>query len=202
MTTIIIIPAAETDWAAQGRLAGDTDLPLNEAGHGQAIADGQALLSAAPAAIHAGPEEATKQTGSIIAHELRQKLKTSKDLRELDLGHWEGLTEDDFRERFSKVYKQWRNDPLAVSPPEGESVADATARLSAALEKILKGNSAETVVVVLGRFAAAIARCQFGDDGYGSFWQYVDAERARHVIPVPKELPAEGRPGPSETKSD
>ena len=182
MTRLIVVSAAETDWAAQGRLAGDTDLPLNEAGHRQAIADGQALVEHAPDAMYSGPEEATRETGELIAHELSAKLKQVKTLRELDLGHWEGLSEQDFRERFAKVYKQWRNDPLAVSPPDGESLADAAERLVGAIDKLIRQHRDKTLVLILGRFAAAIVRCRFDDGNFASFWDHVEGPRERRLI--------------------
>ncbi|MFQ5423443.1 MAG: histidine phosphatase family protein [Phycisphaerae bacterium] len=190
MTRLILVRAAQTDWGAQGRLAGDTDLPLNETGHCEAVADGQELAEAAPAAVLSGPEEATRQTGTLIAHEVRQKLRPWKNLREMDLGHWEGLTEAEFRERFGKVYRQWRNDPLAVTPPEGESVVRASRRLSTAVLKIVKDHADKTVVLVLGRFAGAIVRCELAGAEYTPFWTYVDGDRCRTVVEMTDGQPA------------
>lgn len=161
-------------------MAGDTDLPLDETGSGEAVTDGIELAEAAPAAVYSGPEEATKETGGIIARAVSQKLKTVKDLRELDLGHWEGLTEGDFQERFAKVHRQWKSDPLSVSPPEGESVSQAEARLAKGIRKIVQQHDGETVVAVLGRFASAIVRCRLSDSGYETFWEFVNESRARH----------------------
>src|SRR5881396_683951 len=104
MSRIILIHAGQTDWHAQGRLAGDTDLPLNELGHRQAIADAQAIVDQHASVVRCGPEQATRQTASIIAHELHLKFRTADDLKEVDLGVWEGLTLEDFKERFAKVY--------------------------------------------------------------------------------------------------
>jgi broad specificity phosphatase PhoE len=174
MTKLILIPAAQTDWRAQGRLAGDTDLPLNECGQRQAVSFGEAVAGLHPAAVHCGPEKATKQTATIVAHELSLKARTSADLREMDLGHWEGLSEDDFRERFAKVYRQWRSAPASVKPPEGEAVAHAAKRLQKGVQKILKRHQNQTVVLTLGQFAYAILRCRLSDGGYEQFWEYVN----------------------------
>jgi len=190
MTRLILVRAAQTDWGAQGRLAGDTDLPLNETGHCEAVADGQELAQATPAAVLSGPEEATRQTGTLIAHEVRRKLRSWKNLREMDLGHWEGLTAAEFRERFGKVYRQWRNDPLSVTPPKGESVGDAARRLSTAVMKIVKDHADKTVVLVLGRFAGAIVRCELDGAEYASFWTYVDGDRCRTVVEMTDGQPA------------
>jgi broad specificity phosphatase PhoE len=208
MVTLILIPAAQTDWRAQGRLSGDADLPLNEIGHSQAMADAQVISELRPTAIHCGPEQATRQTASIIAHELHLRAKSEKELRELDLGHWEGLTTEDFSERFSKVYRQWRLEPMSVEPPEGEAVSVAAARLTDRVWRILKRHHDEPVALVLGQFAVAILRCEFEDRTYERFWDYVDGEERYHAFemdqseesppPHPDNAEPRDRPPPSD----
>ncbi|MFQ5495726.1 MAG: histidine phosphatase family protein [Phycisphaerae bacterium] len=182
MTQLILIRAAETDWQAQGRLAGDTDLQLNEIGHRQATATADNVAGFMPQAVHCGADQATRQTATIIADVLQLKARTADDLREMDLGHWEGLTVADFRERFSKVYRLWREDPLAVEPPEGESVSDVAERLEKCLGRILKRSDDQTVALVLGRFAYAVARCRLVDREYTCFWQYIEGDEPCHVF--------------------
>ncbi|MBN2563531.1 MAG: histidine phosphatase family protein [Phycisphaerae bacterium] len=182
MARLILIPTAQTDWRAQGRLAGDTDLPLNEYGHRQAVAYAQAIADLHPAAVHCGPETATRQTGAVVAGEFGIKARSTGDLREMDLGHWEGLTQEEFRERFAKVYRQWRSAPMSIEPPEGEAVAKAAERLHKAVQKIVKRHQDQTVVLTLGQFAYAIVRCQLDDGDYERFWEYVDGDAGWHAV--------------------
>jgi broad specificity phosphatase PhoE len=182
MTRLILIPTAQTDWQAQGRLVGDADLPLNEVGHRQAIADGQALSTTTPTLIRSGPEQATKQTASFIAHELHLRSRPVKELRELDLGHWEGLTVEDFSERFPKVYRQWRDDPQSIEPPEGETIFEAAARLRAGVERLTKRHAEDVLAMVVGPFAVAILRCELEDHSYEHFWEYVESDERQHEV--------------------
>ena len=182
MTKLILIRTAQTDWQTQGRLAGDTDLKLNEQGRLQAIADARAVAQLDPQVVHCGVEEATHQTATIVADELVLKAKASDDFREIDLGHWEGLTQEDFCERFAKVHRQWRIDPLSVEPPEGESIDTVAGRLETGLEKVRKRRDCERIVLVLGRFAFAVGRCKFDDGDYEHFWEYVDGENHLHTF--------------------
>jgi broad specificity phosphatase PhoE len=182
MTQLILIPAAQTDWRAQGRLSGDTDLPLNEYGHRQAVAYGAAIAGLHPSAVHGGPEKATKQTAAIIAHELNLKARSTRDLREMDLGHWEGLTHEQVRERFAKVYRQWRSSPTSVEPPEGEAVTTAAERLGKGVRKIAKRYQGQIAVLTLGQFAYAIIRSRFADGDYQRFWEYIDEDGGWHAI--------------------
>ena len=175
MPKLILIHAAQTDWQAQGRLAGDTDLPLNEVGRRQAVADSQPIAAFAPTAVHCGPEEATKQTATLIARELGIKAKTLKELGEMDLGHWEGLTVAGFRKRFAKIYKQWRHEPMAIEPPEGEAVSEVAKRLLKGVRRIARKHAGEAIALTLGQFANAILRCELDDSNYEHFWEYIDA---------------------------
>ncbi len=195
MTHIALVSAGETQWRVEGRLAGDTDLPLTEVGHRQAVADADAIAAMKPTVVRCGPEHATKQTGTVIAHGLGIKVKSVKELRELDLGHWEGLTIEDFKERFGRVYRQWRSDPTSVEPPNGESLLDAAKRLSDGISRIVKSHPDETVAVAVGQYAWAVLRCTLQDGNYEQFWDYVDGDARWCELDVE---PAKGKKKPVE----
>lgn len=182
MTKLILIPTAQTEWRAQGRLAGDAELALTPLGRRQAVEDAAAVASLKPRAVRCGPEQATKETGAIIAEELSLKLKPLKALREMDLGHWEGLTGEEFRERFGKVYRQWRADPTSVEPPDGETVVTAAERLSEGVRKIAREFEGGSVILAVGPFACAILHCLFRDDSYDRFWECVEGDERRTVF--------------------
>lgn len=184
MTRVILIPAGRTDWQDQGRLTGDADLPLNELGHRQAMADAEAITGLSPRIIRCGPDQASRQTATLVADHLGLKLKTIKELREMDLGHWEGLTIEDFRERFPKVYKQWRADPTLIEPPEGETILAVVDRLEKAVGKLVTEYASDTIAVVIGRVAYAILRCRLQDGNFDQFWEYAEGEHRWHAIEV------------------
>ena len=198
MTRILLIPAAQTDWHDQFRLAGDMDLPLNDAGVRLAESVAAAVAPAAPEVIHCGNDEPARQTARIIGGRLQRKVKPHKAFREIDLGVWEGLTLDEFKERFAKVHRQWRADPLTIEPPEGESVPALTNRLLSGLARIVKKRAkAETIALVIGRYAWASLVCRIVDGHYGSFWDFIDEEPAwREIETSADELKARRSGGP------
>ncbi|MCB9855131.1 MAG: histidine phosphatase family protein [Phycisphaerales bacterium] len=182
MSNLILVKAGQTEWQAQGRLVGDTDLRLNEAGHRQAAALAAAMADMKPSIVHCGKDEPSRETAEIIGNELNLKVKSSDALREMDLGHWEGLTIEQFRERFGKVYKQWRNDPLAVESPNGESVAAVIARMKKAIGKIVKKSGDRPVALVVGGYAFAALRCSFLDGEFAEFWKYLETDQEPQLI--------------------
>jgi broad specificity phosphatase PhoE len=132
--------------------------------------------------VAGGPEEPTRQTAAIVADELKLKVRLYDEFRELNLGHWAGLTEDDFRERFPKVHRLWRTDPRSVTPPEGEAVRAAAVRLLRQLAKLLRRRTSETVVLVLGLYSAATLRCCIADPSFAGFWELVDSPPPSHSL--------------------
>lgn len=181
---LILVKAGQTEWQAQGRLVGDTNLRLNEAGHRQAAALAASLAAMKPAIVHCGKDEPSLETAEIIANELNLKVKSSDALREMDLGHWEGLTVEQFRERFGKVYKQWRNDPLSVESPHGESVAAVIERMNKMIGKIVKKNAEKSVALVIGGYAFAALRCAYLDDDFERFWQYLESSDGPEPVSI------------------
>jgi len=184
MTRLLLVPSGLTDWHEQHRIAGDTDLPLSAAGVVQANAHGPALGPFNPTAVYSGSEEAARQTASLIAKGLGLRTRSIAGLKEVSLGHWQGLSHEEFEDRFERVDKVWQSEPLAVTPPEGESLSEAETRLCAALQKLVKRKADDTLVIVLGPFACAVVRCRFASDGYERFWEMVGEPATHHELDV------------------
>lgn len=198
MTRLLLLPSGLTDWHEQHRIAGDTDLPLSAAGVGQANAHGPALAPFNPTAVYSGSEEAARQTASLIAKSLGLRARAIAGLKEVSLGHWQGLSHEEFEERFERIDKVWQSEPLAVTPPEGESLQEAESRLAAALLKIVKRKPEETLAIVLGPLACAVIRCRFAADGYERFWEMVEEPATHHELDVTAANLGPRRPGSAE----
>lgn len=184
MTRLLLVPSGLTDWHEQHRIAGDTDLPLSAEGARQAAVHGPLLAAFGPTAVYSGPGESAKQAAGVIARALGLRNRPIAGLKEISLGHWQGLTQEEFEERFERVSRAWQNEPLAVSPPEGESLSEAETRLCQALVKIVKRKPDETLVVVLGPLACAALRCRFAPDGYERFWEFVEEPPSHHELDI------------------
>lgn len=185
MSNIILIAWGRTDWADQNRLIGRTDLPLNDAGRAEVAALADSLAAAPPAVLTCGPEESARETAGILGKRLSLRVgRPLKDLHELHLGLWAGLTESEIEQRFTTAYEDWRNAPDAFCPPDGEPVADAAARLHRSAERAVKKHPGETVAFVVGPFAAALLRCRFESLSLDQFWSLVDARQLMHIITI------------------
>ena len=97
--TLYVVRHGETDWNAALRLQGQTDVPLNDRGRGQAARNGRALreiLSAQPdLQFISSPLLRTVETMDIMRRELALPAKaypTDARLKEIAFGIWEGKT--------------------------------------------------------------------------------------------------------------
>jgi broad specificity phosphatase PhoE len=182
---IVLIAWGRTAWDAQQRLVGDTDVPLSDEGRVEAEQIARAVAGQAIVAVFCGPEDAARQTADAIGKATGRKVRVKEELHEIDLGHWEGLTEAEFRERFPSVYRQWKEDPTTVRPPEGESLDEAAARLEAGLAKLLRRRRQTNVAIVTGPFAAATLSLRLESASLSRFWERVEERRSWIALPMP-----------------
>lgn len=91
-TTIALIRHGETDWNAQMRIQGRTDIPLNETGIEQAQRVAQSLLTLDWHRVCTSPLSRAARTAEIIAEQLAlAELEVREDLIERFFGAAEGL---------------------------------------------------------------------------------------------------------------
>src|SRR5882724_5511469 len=133
--------------SVQKRYAGLTDAPLTDAGIRQAVAAAKRLAPAGIDAIVASPLQRTVRTAEEVVAVTGIPVLTDDGLRETDFGAWEGLTFAEVRERWRSEVTTWLADPT-VAPPGGESFAQVSERVTAALHRVLDRGERQTVLIV------------------------------------------------------
>lgn len=157
--SLVLIPWAETAWSAAGRIAGRTPQALTNAGRQQAETWADQLATGRLRFIYSSDERTSVETARIVVDRTGAAWKIDTALAELDFGLWDGLTTDELKRRYPKIFKRWLGDPSSVRPPEGEDATDALDRLRASLEGLTRRRRHKNVGVVLGPLAFALARC-------------------------------------------
>ncbi len=165
-----LIKCGETTWEVDGRLQGRSDLPLSPQGRSSVEQDVAMLAGHRMGTIYHPANEAASETAKLVARLVGAKTKPLAELAEADLGLLDGLTEQAFADRFPKRYKQWQEDPLSVSLPEGEVVGEARARLFLALGRLLKRSRGDEVGVVLQSLGLGFLRCWLADRPPTELW--------------------------------
>ncbi len=143
----LLLRHGQTPMSVQKRYAGRSDVPLTDAGAVQAAAAAKRLASAGIDVIVASPLQRAVRTAEAVAAVTGLPVVTDDGFRETDFGDWEGLTFAEVRERWPSEMATWLADP-AVAPPGGESFAEVSERVTAALGHVLDGRAGQTVLIV------------------------------------------------------
>lgn len=128
---LLVVRAGPTVWDAQGLIAGGADVPLAPDSLLQAKSTFGVLNGTAKkvAAVVCGPEQAATRIADLFAAYCGCQEQPCGNLREVGLGLWEGLPEQDVAFRYPRMHRQWRTDPTSVLTPGGESWNAAARRV-------------------------------------------------------------------------
>ncbi|MFA9432802.1 MSMEG_4193 family putative phosphomutase [Egicoccus sp. AB-alg2] len=146
MATILLVRHATT--AATGkRLGGWTPgVHLDDAGREQAERTAGLLAGLPIAAVYASPLERTQETARIVARPHGLRVRTRRDIGEVDYGEWTDKPLGQLRRR--SLWPVIQHTPSRVTFPSGESMRGMQWRAVEALEKIAGDHAGETVVAV------------------------------------------------------
>ncbi len=171
MVQIVLIRPGSTDFDQQGRILGTLDVPLNSQGADdvQRIIEGVRPLGIT--AIYRGPCQSAEQTATAISEALDVKLKELDALSNIDLGLWQGMLVEDVKRKQPKVFRQWREQPETICPPEGEMLSEVQSRVRTALTKLLKKHKEGAIVIVVPEPLASIVRGYLSHCELGDFWK-------------------------------
>jgi probable phosphoglycerate mutase len=146
MSIAIVIRPGETDFDQQSRIQGTLGLPLTSTGQLQVEETISRLEGTPLQLIYSSPTEPALTTARQLGTALDIPVKELDGLENLDHGLWEGMLLDDLKRKNPRVYKQWREQPEAVCPPDGETCGQAYDRVRRALKRPSKRRHAFAVV--------------------------------------------------------
>ena len=93
------------------------------------------------------PLQRTVQTAEAVAAVTGVPVTADEGFRETDFGDWDGLTFAEVRERWPAEMTAWLADPQ-IAPPGGESFAEVSERVTAALARVLADRAGQRVLIV------------------------------------------------------
>jgi broad specificity phosphatase PhoE len=142
--SIYIFRHGETDWNAERRFQGHTDIPLNEKGREQAKQLGEVLKTLQLEVILSSDLSRAHDTAKIAAAGLNIPIEITKHLREAYLGDPEGKLRDEIIRFYGEEqWQKWlsgRPEDLDFSFPRGETKREHLARVLNSLTDFLNRN--------------------------------------------------------------
>ena len=146
---LIFIRHGQTDWNVQGKIQGSYDSELNDTGIKQAMNLSEKLLNLNYkfSKIYSSPQKRALKTAEILSKSSNVDYISVKDLQEMNMGKWEGLSWKEVEENYPNEYKEWYLNRRYTKTPEGESYQDMLERVLKAIHKIINENNEDVVIV-------------------------------------------------------
>ncbi|MCH2203312.1 MAG: phosphoglycerate mutase family protein [Fuerstiella sp.] len=166
MSRIVLIRPGQTDYAADSRLLGMLEMPINQAG----LLEVQQVLAQISAsdlkleALFTTPGDPAFGTARAISEQLDGlRIRQLDELRNVDQGLWQGLPESQVRKRYPRLFRSCREKPQAICAPEGESLSEACERVARVLNRAIRKYEVFGIVAV--EPIATVIRCTLQQRG-------------------------------------
>ncbi|MGN6425086.1 MAG: histidine phosphatase family protein [Asticcacaulis sp.] len=132
MASFYVLRHGQTDWNAQARLQGSTDIPLNDTGREQARIAAGFMADEGITRIIASPLSRALETAQIVGARIGIAPELDPRLTERNFGLFEGMTIDEVR-RHREEMRDFMN-PLADI--DGKHYPDNAETLPAVIERV------------------------------------------------------------------
>ena len=164
---LVLVRHGLSSFNAKGLIQGRTDdSVLTDEGYQQAVKAGEVLSKMNFDKIYSSPLQRAAETANTIIRFLEGKnnIIFDKNLLEVDLSAWSGLTIDEIKNNYPNVYPIWKNDPenLTLERSDGKNyqpIQELFVQANNFIKDIFKINSSKnnTNILIIGH--NAILRC-------------------------------------------
>lgn len=145
-TKLVLIRHGQTDWNIAGRYQGFTDIDLNDTGVMEARELRRTIDRRGISRVYSSDSVRASHFARLVFPDL--DINESPNLREMRFGIFEGLTYDEILARHGRVYRDWLDDPTAVTIPEGEDFYSFERRVNVEVSRIVSENIGLTAAIV------------------------------------------------------
>lgn len=146
MATILLARHGESDWNAARRWQGHADRPLSDLGRAQARTLAERLARIRLDAIYSSDLRRARDTAVVVGKSQGLSVRLLRELREVDVGSWSGLTMDEAAERFPEGFGRWLGG--AEGWDDGETYPQLAARVVPAVLRLATAHTEGRVLVV------------------------------------------------------
>ncbi|MFC4323017.1 histidine phosphatase family protein [Litchfieldia salsa] len=171
MLTLYITRHGETVWNTQKRLQGWSDSELTENGINNAIALGNRVQEVEFDAIYTSPSQRTVSTANLIIGEREIPIIIDHNLKEINMGDWEGQTSSDIEENYSKEFYSFWNTPHLYHSINGESFDELRHRVLNSIISIQEKYSTGNILIVTHAVVIKTLMAFFKDYPLEKLWE-------------------------------
>lgn len=178
MLNLYITRHGETKWNTEGRLQGWLNSPLTEKGIRQGQQLHQAVKMYDIQKIYSSPSERALKTAISAKGKLDVEIELMDELKEMNMGQWEGKTLDQIKEREPENFENYWLRPHLFVKNTGENFDEMLARTKRALDKIVQENPEGNVLIVTHGVTLKALMSHYSSEGFIEFWTKPVVEQA------------------------
>ncbi|MFH1268418.1 MAG: histidine phosphatase family protein [Planctomycetota bacterium] len=141
----------ESTYNAEGRVQGQSDVPLSERGRRQGEAVAAAMAHLPIDAIYSSPLRRALETARVVAEPLGLEVQTDPRLMEVNAGIFQDKLRSDLERLHPEDFARWTSGDTDFVIPGGESRRVLARRGLEALEAIRRTDHQHVAVVAHGR---------------------------------------------------
>lgn len=179
---VLIVRHGETQWNADGRIQGQTDVHLSDRGEMQARALFPRLADELIAAVYASDLQRAWRTADLAVDGRLVPVTRDPALRELAFGEWEGLVYAEAAARDPEVASRRLRHPARTAPPGGEHLGDLLERVRPALQAIQSRHAGETVLIATHGGVVRALGCFFLGLDLDSAWRLTAGNAGLSIV--------------------
>ncbi|MBU1689525.1 MAG: histidine phosphatase family protein [Gammaproteobacteria bacterium] len=147
-TRICFIRHGETDWNVARRIQGQTDIPLNQTGHNQALAMAFNAAHHDFSAIYSSDLSRAHATALMAAARCGLEVVDMPQLRERHYGIFQGITAAEGATRYPDAYARYMERDLEYDFETGESLSRFAVRVGDAIDHLVRHHTGQTIIAV------------------------------------------------------
>ena len=182
---IILIRHGETNWNKEGRFQGQIDIPLNEKGKEQASKASNYLEEIKFTKAFSSSMKRPYETAKIILKNNNIQIKKIDSLVEISHGLWEGKLEEEIKQTWPEMLKNWHERPESVTMPEGESIQQVSERAIAAWNLICNSQQENDISLLVAHDAVnKTLICHILGLSYSDIWMIKQGNGGITVIDI------------------
>lgn len=148
MLTLYITRHGQTQWNVESRMQGWADSPLTDIGIAAASQLGKRLQSVPLDAVYSSTSGRTIHTAQLIIGERDLPLIQKEDLREINVGEWQGKLSADIEQDYTEQLKTYYERPSQYKSTTGENFHILKERVLRAIDEIAAVHPDGNVLIV------------------------------------------------------
>lgn len=145
----------ESSYNAEGRIQGQSDVPLSDLGRRQSEAVAKALDNLPIDTVYSSPLRRAMQTAEPIAAVLKRAIQTDPRLKEVHAGVFQDKLRSELETQYPEEMARWRSGDPDFPLPGGETRRHLMQRGHEVFQQIAQGGHEQAVVVSHGGLLAA-----------------------------------------------